>query len=189
MEKEKKFVSKIIADAKEQKLKLENDAKLEVQNLIKEQEKQEREFFNNERKAIKDEYKKILENEKDASFLEQTKLELGAKQQILKDVFNLALQKMKKIPAKDYQKFLKKVLEENADAQDALIISNKKGEKEKFLKLPVFKKKKLKILEESSKISGGAIIVSKICEKDFSFEGLVLDKFQTNVHKISKQLF
>ena len=189
MEKEKKFVSKIINDAKIKKEQIKDEAKLEATNFLKEQEKQEKAFFNEEKKALKKEFEKTLENEKSTSYLEQGKIVLEAKHEILDDIFDLALQKMKKISAKDYQTFLQNVLTQNAETNDGLIISSKKGEEERIKKLAVFKKKKLKILKQSKDISGGVIIVSDIYEKDFSFEGLIEERAQTMSHTVAKELF
>ncbi len=189
MEREQKFISKIIKDAEKQKEQLKNKAKQESDAIIKEEEKKEKEFFASEKKQIKQEYDKILENEKSSSFIEQTKFVLQEKQQILSDIFDLALQKFKKITAKEYQTFLQNVISQNAEMQDELIISNRKGEKERIQKLAIYKKKKLKIQKQSKDISGGVIIVSPTCEKDFSFEALIQDKFRTFSHKVAKQIF
>lgn len=189
MEKEKKFVAKIITDAQAKKEQIKDKAKQDANMLVAEEEKKEKEFFNSEKKIIKAEFSKMLENEQNTSFIEQSKLVLTAKQQILSDIFDLALQKMKKLTARNYQTFLQKVLSQNSENGDGLIISNRKGEKEKIKNLAIYKKKKLKILEQTKNISGGVIIVSGDCEKDFSFEGLVQDKFERDAHKVAKQLF
>ena len=189
MEREKKFVEKIIIDARNKKEQLKNEAKNNAEILLSGEEQKEKEFFSFEKKTIKEEFDKMIENEKNASFIEQTKLLLGAKQQILCDVFNLALQKMKKLSARDYQTFLRQVLTQSAENGDGLIVSNRKGEKDKIQKMAIYKKKKLKVLKQSKDISGGVIIVSKTYEKDFSFEGLIQDKFENDAHKFAKQLF
>jgi len=189
MERETNFVQKIIVDANKQKENIKKEAQQEAQKIVKEKENQEKEFFNAEKKLLKNELENLLKNEKDISFIEQNQVVLGAKQQMLADVFDLALEKLKKLPAKDEALFVQNILTKFASDNDELIVSNKKGEKERIEKLSVFKQKKLKISDVSKNISGGVIIISQKCEQDFSFEGLIKDKYQNSFYQIAKQLF
>ncbi|MBR1925850.1 MAG: V-type ATP synthase subunit E [Clostridia bacterium] len=189
MERETKFVQKIIVDANKQKESIKKEAQQKAKNILKEKEHQEKEFFNSEKKLLKNELENLLKNEKDISFLEQNQVVLSAKQQILLSVFDLALEKLKKLPAKDEILFVENILTKFAENNDELIVSNKKGEKERVEKLSVFKQKKLKIKDVSNDISGGVIIASLKCEQDFSFEGLIKDKYQNSFYQIAKQLF
>ena len=189
MEREQNFIEKILKDAQARKEEIKKEALLKAQESQKEQEKKEKEFINAEKKLMEAEAKRELENEKNNSMLEQNKQILSAKKQILDEIFELVLQKMKKISAKDYQLFLTNILTAYAEPQDGLIISARKGEKEKIEKLSVFKKKKLKVIKESKEISGGIIIVNDVFEQDFSFEALVSDKMKNYSYKIAKQVF
>ena len=189
MSKEKAFIEKILLDAKEQTEEIKLNAKNQAKENTKLKKAQEKQFFKAEKNSIEEELEKQLENAQSSSYIEQSKDILSAKQQILKEIFDAVLQKLKKLPAKTYQEFLQGVLTKCANTQDGLIVSSRAGEAEKIQKLPIFKKKKLKILETSKQISGGVIIVSSTCEQDFSFEGLVDEKFRTSAYQISKQLF
>ena len=189
MEKEQKFVETILKDAEIECESIKQKAQKDALSASKEKEKEEKEFFKAEKKKVENEFLRLLENEKDLASLEQNKEILNAKNEMLLEVFNLSLQKLKKLPAKEEEAFVKNVLTKFAGVQDGLIVSNKKGEKERVEKLAVFKKKKLKILSVSKEISGGVIIVSKTQEQDFSFEGLLKDKYNCLYNVIAKQLF
>ena len=189
MEKEKNFVQKIIVDATKQQEGIKQKAELEAFNIVAEKEKEEKEFFNAEKNALKQEFENLLNNEKDISFLQQNQQILLAKQNMIVDVFDLVLQKLKKLTAKEELSFVENVLKKFSNPGDEIIISNKKGEQERVEKLSVFKQKKLKICDISKDISGGVIIVSQKYEQDFSFEGLVNDEFLSAKYQIAKQLF
>ena len=189
MDRDKKLIAKILADAELKKQYILQDAKDKASAYLKEKEDAEKEFLHKEINAIKESFNKQLEKEKDITYVERSKEILKAKQNILLDIFDLALKKLQNLPDKEYKQFLQKVLENNADAGDSIIVAEDSKQRNMIEKLPVFKSKKLKISSEKRNISGGVIITSKICEKDFSFEGLLEDKYQESFVKIAKQLF
>ena len=110
MEKEKEFIETILLDAEKESENITKQAKEEALNITKQKEEEEKEFFKTEKKKITNEFSKLLENEKDVALLEQNKEVLKAKNEILSSIVELALQKLKKLPVKDEENFVKNVL-------------------------------------------------------------------------------
>lgn len=188
MTREENLVNTILADGKKEAKKLVLNAKKEGEKIVKLAQREKDEFFAREIEEFKQQKNLELENKKRFNNLEKNKIVLKTKNELLKEVFDLALEKLKSLSKKDYKKFLSDVLK-HANKNDKLKISSRKGEKEIISKLDIFKEKKLVIEEVSESISGGVVIFNDIYEKDFSFESLILEKFENSSFRIAKLLF
>lgn len=188
MTREAKLVRKLLADGEKQAKNIVLESKKQAGIIVQEAKEKEEEFLSSQLKAVNNEQKNKIEISKSISFIDKNKIILQSKNDIIDEVFDLVLQKLQEMKATEYTKFLKSILK-FASKGDKLIISSKKGEKERIQKLDVYDSKGLSILEISDKISGGVIIVGKKFDQDFSFETLVKEKKSASLIQVSKLLF
>lgn len=188
MVREQKLINKILSDGKKKADDVLKNAEKEADKILAEAKQKEAEFVKQQIKAEKQQNQQQLEFSQSLNNLEKNKIVLKAKAEIIDDVFAIVLKKLQSLKPAEYTKFLSGVLK-NAKTGDSLIISSKKGEKEKISKLPVFKTKKLSVAKQDDKISGGVIIVGKVYDLDFTFESLVQEKYENSLTKVAKLLF
>lgn len=185
---EQKLINKILSDGKKKADEILKKAEEESLQILKKAKEDEAKFVKEKLDKEKQDLEKKLAYKKELNNLEKNKALLKAKFEVIDEIFALVLQKLNNLKASEYSKFLESVLTK-AQNEDKLIVSSKKGEKEKISKLEIFKKKKLSILKESDDFSGGVIIVGKIFDLDFSFESLVKEKYESSLSNIAKNLF
>lgn len=188
MTRETKLVKKLLADGEKQAENIVIESQKQAEDIISNAKIKEDEYLNEQLKIVNNEQKNRIEIAKSISFIDKNKIFLQAQNELVDQVFDLTLQKLREMKATEYTKFLKNILK-FAEKGDKLIISSNKGEKEKIQKLDAYKDKKLSILEVSDKISGGVIIVGEKYDQDFSFESLVKEKKEKSLIQVSKLLF
>lgn len=188
MVREQKLINKILNDGKRKADSVLKKAEKEATKILDEAKQKEADFVKQQIKEEKQKNQQQLEFLDSLNGLEKNKNVLKAKAEIIDEVFASVLHQLQSLKAAEYTKFLNGVLS-NAKTGDSLIISSRKGEKEKISKLPIFKTKKLSIQKQDDNITGGLIIVGKLYDLDFSFESLVKEKQENSLIKVARFLF
>ncbi len=187
MSRQQKLVDAILEDGRKEAQKLLKKVQKQSQQLLEEKQLEEQKFFDEQMQLQKNENNTKIENQKSSQNLQKTKILLGVKNEVLQEVFDLALKKLKNLDAKQRKTFFEKALN-FAESGNSVVVANE-DDKKLIQKLAIFKSKKLKFEKDLGAFSGGIIIVSKTKEIDFSFESLLLQKFETQKFNIAEQLF
>lgn len=187
MIREQKLVDAILSEGRHDASKIIKKAQKQSQQILDEKTKEEQEFFYTKIEELKNEQNIAFENQKLSQNLIKNKIVLEAKNQILKQVFDLALEKLLNLSKKDYTNFFNKAL--NHARKDSTLVLANEQDKKFVKKLDAFKSKKLKIADGFGNFSGGVLIVDSLQEIDFSFDSLLKQKFEAKKFELAKQLF
>ena len=171
----------IIRHAKEQETALVAEARKEASKITKEAEKKIEEIKEKSEAEIKKMTDILKRQELASAELENKKMLLEAKKQIIEDVFIEAKKKLENLDDKKREAHMKKLLEKTKnDIQVEYVYSNKKDSK--FLK---------GVTTGNINIIGGLIAENKekTVRVDYSFETLLQNIKESELQNISKILF
>lgn len=180
-----KIVEKILSDAKLKAKEIEKASKEECNALQKESSKridqEKREII----KKANEEGKSIKENYKVLSNLDCKKIKLKAKQDIAFDAKMQASYLLYNMEKGDAVKFITK-LTKYADENDTMKVDFKNLSLADIKGIKVVKEKKLKV---EKGVERGVIFEGKICDKNFTLDELVSQKYDENSKKCNDILF
>ena len=185
MEGKKAIVDRILSDAEEQAKSILKDAKIRKQAEQDAARQEAAEYLEKSRRALKSEAENQISRRETVAALDCRKLLLQAKREVLESVIQAAQKKACKMPKEKYLKVLEKLLKENAETGDEIVLSESApvGERE-VMALAVCKERKLSFAATVGKFSGGLILVSDKCDKDCSFEAL----FEANRNELEEEI-
>ena len=184
------IINRIISDADEKAKgiidnanNLVNQKKLEAQNWAEKYSKTQSD-------VLKKEIEETIERRSIVADLDVRKLILEKKQQVLDEVFTSAYNKLCSIGKDKYFNLVEKLITLFADEGDTVILSKDQTLSEKDLeKISVVKEKSLKIASYRGEFIGGVMLKGEICDKDLTFNSLILDSKEKLSYKVAKQLF
>lgn len=185
------------------------DASKEKQNILKEAEKQADQVLEEYRKKAEDVRKQILNKAKkeaedrkrrilSMAQLEQRKVILKAKQDIIDEVFENAKKRLKEIPSEEYNDILYNMLLKGVITGNEEIIVNKRDRSQitpDFIEQVNQELKKLgkngniKLSFKTGNMLGGFILKSKDIEVNATFDSLIKLEREELETKIAKILF
>ena len=171
------IINKIIEDAENNASEIINKATEIANKKVSDAEKWASDFSDAQNIQIEKNKKDILERKKIVANLDVRKILLKAKQETVEKAFSLALKKLQNVKKDIYLEFVNKLLVENAEFEDEIILS-KDGivSLEEIKALSVFKEMHLSVSNQRGNFVGGVVLIGKICDKDLSFESIINDK-------------
>lgn len=187
MSREQNLVDEILKDGRCEAQKLVKKAQRQSKQILEEKKQEEQKFFEEQIQALKEEHEFLIESQKHSQNLEKNKLILGAKNEILNQVYDKTLKNLCNLLEAELKPFFENALS-FAENENTVVVANEK-DKKIVQKLGVFKTKKLKLCKEFGDFCGGLMIVSQTKEIDFSFESLLNEKFEAQKASLAKQLF
>ena len=187
MEGKEAIIARIIGDAKNKAEVLLRDADTNVAESEREAKEWIADYLKAQRKLLAE---NVVTRRKTVAELDCRKVALSAKQAVISEVFERALQSAESFPEVKYLEIVEKLCNENAEEGDTLILAASAPLKEADIaKLPVFKEKKLKFGGTSDKFRGGIMLVNDVCDKDLSFKALLDNKKDELEAEIAAALF
>lgn len=190
MEGKEAIIARIIGDAKNKAEVLLRDADTNVAESEREAKEWIADYLKAQRKLLAEEAENVVTRRKTVAELDCRKVALSAKQAVISEVFERALQSAESFPEVKYLEIVEKLCKENAEEGDTLILAASAPLKEADIaKLPVFKEKKLKFDGTSDKFRGGIMLVNDVCDKDLSFKALLDNKKGELEAEIAAALF
>ena len=190
MEGTKAIINRIIEDANKKAKVILAEATNDANEKISEANAWADEYKNAQTKAINKEAEDIVTRRMTVAELDVRKISLGKKQELVSKVFDSVLEKLINCDKKTYLSLVEKLLNENAEEEDGVVLSNDGVLSETdVIKLDVFNKKKLSVIKERGDFKGGVMLVGKVCDKNLSFEGLISEKKDYYVSQIAETLF
>ncbi len=188
MEDMEKLIQTIISEGNKKARKIMQDADDQAESILKTAQEREANFVAEQVALIKKENENKLKLAKSSTVYRLNKLLLKEKNDIIDNVFSSLLEKFCALSEKQYEKFLSAALTK-ANVGDEINYSKKAGEAKRISNLAVFKQKQLKLGKELDNVSGGIVISNSVCNKDFSFEGLIREKRENSIRHVAGLLF
>ncbi len=182
------FIQTIISDGNKKSRAIISQANAEAEKILREAEQTENEFIKSNIADITKQNDERLTLAKNSTVFKLNKLILKEKNVLIDRVFEIVLEKFKKLDENKYKKFLESALSYAEDG-DTINYSSRKDDAKIIPSLKIFKAKNLSMGKELKDISGGIIISNKICDKDFSFEGLIKEKKENSIKQVAQSLF
>ena len=165
-----------------------NDAKAQNESLLSETRKEAEKVLDDAKARAEKDCKLLIERRESVADLEARKMQLQAKQELIQESFDQALNKMQNLADEDYYKFLAKQLSAY-EKQGGEIQLNEKDLKKFGAKLGQDYSGKFTVSSEPIKISGGFLLKQDSVFINASIEKLVADQKDKMTSEIAKVLF
>ena len=179
-------IARITQSANDKKSEILREAEQEKNKIMSEWQKNAADFYEIERRKAEHD----ADNEKRsivlARRLELRKELLSAKQKIIDDALQKAFEKMTKMPEKEYQSFLEKLMKETAAGGEEVLC--KKEDQSLLEKVIKSSGKKVTLSKETREISGGFILKNGKIETNVSLETLFETKRNDLEQEVGKLL-
>ncbi len=190
MEGKDAIIERILSDANDKANALLEDSKSKAKTKIEDAKKWAENYKSAQEDVLNEELKGIFSGKTTLAELEVRKLNLKARQDIISAVFDKAYEKICKIDKKDYLDFVEKLLKENSDTDDVIVLS-KDGvlTPNDIIPLKIVKERNLTVSNEFGNFIGGIFLVGKICDKDLTFKNIIENKKEDASVKIAEALF
>lgn len=184
------ITEKIIEDGQKTAKGILAEAKAQSKEKIDEANKKASDYFEKEKIEAEKEKAVIIERKLTVTDLEVRKVILTAKSEVISEVFSKLYKRLLELNDAEYKDFIQKLIENNADNGDAVILNakDKKRIDNLFIeKIAKNKKIKISISDKTGDFSGGIILENKNIDKNITFETIVKlarEEFETDVNKI-----
>lgn len=184
------IINKILEDADEQAQSILSQAEKSSNDAIALAKEWADCYKTAQQKILDKDLEEILSRRLTVAELDNRKLILKAKQDLIEDTFSVALDKLCSLGKTYYTKLVNKLLTENADMCDEVILSCDGVLTTKDIEsLEVFKEKKLKVSDKKGDFKGGVMLVGNNCDKDLTFKAIVSNAKEELISAVAKILF
>ncbi len=169
------IIKRIISDAEKKSKALIGSAEADAEERKKDANDWAEEYLKTQRELLKTETEEIVKRRLTVAELDVRKISLKARQDLIAAVYDSAYEKLCKIDKKDYLKLVEKLIVENAEEGDTVVLSCDKVLKPSDIeKLEVFSEKGLKV-QPTGDFIGGIMLVGKNCDKNLTFKAVIED--------------
>lgn len=124
-----------------------------------------------------------------AARLDSAKILLAEKRRVIDEIYSRALERLLSLGEKDYLKIVEKMIAENAEEGDLIVLSADFKYADGVKNLPVVAKLGLKISPERAPIRGGVRLCGKLSDKDLSFAALLGADLDEHQAELAARLF
>lgn len=132
---------------------------------------------------------RILDVNAAAARLDAAKVLLAEKRRVIETVYERALEQLLSLGEKESLAFLERLLKDNADVGDEIVLDVGYKYRSAVAKLPVVKERKLSVSAEGKNLSGGCILRGERCDKDLSYPALLRADMEAHQAALAKKLF
>ena len=133
--------------------------------------------------------RRISEGKAAAARLESAKILLAEKRKVLDEIYAAALKELQSLNESDSLRLLQRLLDENAEEGDIIVLAKNFAYASGVEKLPAVKERGLTLASERADISGGLLLRGKKSDKDLSFTALLNADKEEYQAEIAAQLF
>ena len=165
-----------------------NEAKAQNESLLSETRNEAGKILDDAKARAEKDCKLLVERRESVADLEARKMQLQAKQELIQESFEQALNKMQSLSDEDYCRFLARQLSAY-EKQGGEIQLNEKDLKKFGPTLSEFFKGKFTVSNEPIKINGGFLLKQDSVFINASIEKLVADQKDKMTSEIAKVLF
>lgn len=184
------IIQKIIGDANKSAEEIISSANETAKNRKADAEDWAKEYSSAQKKLTEKACKDIIDRKIIVANLDVKKNILKTKQDVISETFSLAVKKLQSLNKAEYLDFVAKLIKDNADDGDKVILSNDGVlSREDILSLDTVKDKNLTVEKERGNFSGGVMLVSNKCDKNLSFKSVIEDKKEELYSFVVENLF
>ena len=133
--------------------------------------------------------KRISEGKAASARLESAKILLAEKRRVMDEIYDGALKKLLSLNESDSLKLMERLLVENAEEGDIIVLAKNFAYASGVEKLSVVKERGLTISNERADISGGCLLHGTKSDKDLSFTALLNADKEEYQAEIALKLF
>lgn len=169
------IINKIISDAKENADVTLKAADKRAEEIITAAKVNAEEYLEKERTASEEAARLIVERRKTVAALDAKKIALKARQELIDECFEAAEKKILSLGKEEYLAFVGKLVEENAEDGDLLVLSSEEKYVDNAFVEAISEKlgKKLGISDEKETYVGGIVLRSSSCDKNLTLKALL----------------
>ena len=184
------IIEKILLDARERAKEITDKAEFDKALCEKATEKWTSDYLNEQRTALKKQTQDIVDRKLMLSKLDKRKIALATKQEIIEEIIQKVLGELQGLKKRDYLAYVVKLLQENANDGDQIVLScDKILCKQDLESLDVVKQKNLTFANSCGGFLGGIMLVGKVCDKDLSFKAVIEENRESIISKVTAELF
>ena len=133
--------------------------------------------------------KRISDGKAATARLESAKILLAEKRRVMDEIYARALKELLSLSESESLKLFERLLDENAEEGDVIVLAKNFAYASGVEKLPVIKKRGLTISKERADISGGCLLRGEKSDKDLSFTALLNADKEEYQAEIAEKLF
>ncbi len=184
------ILNKILEDASNTAKEISSNALAQSNKIIDQAKVWASEYSAENKKILEKEKKEIVERKLTVAELDVRKLTLKAKQGLVDDAFCIALDKLRSLGKTYYKKLVLKLIEENAENGDEIVLScDGVLSQEELSGEEIVKNLSLKFAKEKGEFKGGVKLIGKISDKDLTFKSLIENVKEEKTSEVAKLLF
>lgn len=189
MDGKEQIIQKILLDAQTVAQKKINSASMKAEEIISKANATAEEELN-EAKALADKNADLyLSRNATAASMEQKRRFLGAKQQMINDVYSVVLDKLSAMNKQDYLSLVTSKIKKYAEKGDEVVISeNAPFGADELLACDVCKALSLTAVK-TGKFGGGIVLRNSTCDKSLTFDTLVEELRNSTEAEVAVKLF
>ncbi len=190
MEGKDALINKILDDASVKSGEILSAADAEAEKVIADAETWAKNYTEAQRAAMVKDAEDLVERRLTVAKLDVRKINLEKKRAFIDEAFEVACDKMRSLGKTYYGKFVEKLLVENADEGDTVILSRDGVlTDDDVKKMKIFSEKRLILAKERGDFVGGVFLTNDNYDKDLSFVSVVDENKENLTGEISKILF
>lgn len=190
MEGKDALIKKILDDASDKSNKILSVAEADAEKIIAEAEDWAKNYMETRRAVMIKDAEDLVERRLTVAKLDARKISLSKKRALIDEAFETACDKMRSFGKTYYGKFAEKLLTENADEGDTVILSRDGVlNADDVSKMKIFAEKRLNLSEKRGDFIGGVFLTNDSYDKDLSFASVVAENKEDLIGKIAIILF
>lgn len=186
------IIEKILSDAQQKASEIIATAEQKAEKLVKDAETEAAQTMQRAVSEAKNLVPELLRRKLSVAELEVKKIRLKAKQDVLENVFEQAMQAIRALPKQEYLAFIENMLIAASEDGDIVIVAeaDKADVTQAFIdKIAAKKGIKLSIGKAYGSFAGGLMLESKSCTKNMTLELELASLREEREAKIARMIF
>lgn len=183
------IVGRIISDAEAEAAEIIKAASSRAEEIISSANKHAFLERSEAEAEVGERAKRIADGRAAAARLDSAKILLAEKKRVIDEIYARALGKLQTLGEKDSVALIGRLLEENAEEGDEIVLAKNFAYAPKVAALNVVTAKKLTLSAERAQISGGCLLRGKTSDKDLSYAALLNADMEEHQAGIAAKLF
>lgn len=183
------IIARILADAESEAEEVLAQAEKRAGEIRAEAERKAETLSAETDAEISERARRITEGKAAAARLDCAKILLSEKRRVIDKIYRRALERLAALGEHDALALYSKLLCEYAQEGEEIVLPERFPYTGQLSRLPVVKERSLKISAERAAIAGGFLLKGSVCDKDVSFEALLLSDREEQQAELAAKIF
>ena len=184
------IIKRIKTDAEKKAREIIDSAEKNAEERKADAENWAKDYIASQEKILKRDAEEVLSRRLTVADLDVRKIILNAKQQVIAGVLNAVFESLCSLNKGDYLKLVAKLIEENAEIGDEVVLSSDGVLTADNIKsLKIYAEKKLSVSKAAGDFKGGVYLIGKTCDKSLTFYSLINEDREALITKAAEMLF